>query len=549
MNLRYGNLVLVALTAIALRGAAADEATVAAPPRPHVQRLAEYGLAPTTESLAGYLASLVPTPERRAALAALVAQLGDDDYPRREQAALQLQKQAGGAAELLEAAVAGDDYEVRWRARKILDQTDREGRGLLNAVFAAVREEKLTGLCGPLLAALPLCKDESLRAGMRRALAATATPADAPLLRELLTRSDPQARILGLATLAQALGPAADQELLPLLNDPAEIVQVAAARALANHGRRESLAPLVRLLDSGEAIVRAEAARSLRASTGQHFSYTAYDAAPARSAAIARWKEWLAAHGDSATLTVPLRETAYDLGRLLVCDHSQNLLMEFDTSGRKLWQQEVGQQPWACQGLPSGHRLVGNYNERSVVEYDAAGREVWRIESLPGGPTSVERLDNGNTLIACTEGGQVLEYDAAKKVVWTAALEGRPVDAHRLEDGRTLVALQHAQKVVEVDSAGQKVWELAGVGMVFSAQRLESGNTLICAVQTPQVREFDRRGNVVWAQGKFVNPYGAQRLAGGNTVVVDATGVTEIDPLGATVNRLEMPSLSRMSRY
>ncbi|HZN33250.1 MAG TPA: hypothetical protein VFB80_05500, partial [Pirellulaceae bacterium] len=130
-----------------------------------------------------------------------------------------------------------------------------------------------------------------------------------------------------------------------------------------------------------------------------------------------------------------------------------------------------------------------------------------------------------------------------------ATLEGRPVDAHRLEDGRTLVALQHAQKVVEVDSAGQKVWELAGVGMVFSAQRLESGNTLICAVQTPQVREFDRRGNVVWAQGKFVNPYGAQRLAGGNTVVVDATGVTEIDPLGATVNRLEMPSLSRMSRY
>jgi hypothetical protein len=535
--------------ALLARMTTADEAISAAAPRPHVQRLAEYGLEPTTSSLATYLHSLVPTPERRAELTALVAQLGDDSFAQREQAGVLLQRQLGGATEVLQAALIGDNHEIRWRARKLLDQTDRESRGLLGAVLTTIREDKLSGLCGPLLNALPLCKDESLRSALQRALAATATPADAPLLRQQLASADPHVRILAIATLGQVLGETADAEAQILLIDPSELVQTAAARSLASHGRREALPHLVRLLEADDSAARVLASRVLRAATGQQLGYTAYDAPVPRAAAVARWKQWLAEHGQTATLAVPLRDLQADLGRLLVCDHTQNLLMEFDTSGRKLWQQAVGQQPWACQGLPSGHRLVGNYSDRTIVEYDATGQEVWRFDALPGGPTSVERLDNGNTLVACTEGGAVLEVDPAKKVVWTAKLEGRPVDARRLDDGRTLVTLQHGQKVVELDGAGQSVWEIAGVGMAFSAQRLESGNTLVCAIGLPQVREFDRRGNVVWAQGKFVNPYGAQRLASGNTVVVDTTGVTEIDPAGAVVNRIEMPNLSRMSRY
>jgi hypothetical protein len=531
------------------RRAPADEATTAAPPRPYIQRLAEYGLTPTVESIASYLASLTPTPERRATLGALVGQLGDDEFLRREQAALLLTRQAAGTRELLEAALAGDDYEIRWRAKQILDTTDRESRGLLTAVLTAVREEKLTGMCGPLLGTLPLCEGESLRSALRRALAVTATPADATLLREQLGSGDPQVRMLAIGTLEQALGAQADRDALALLDDPAEIVQAAAARALANHGRREALPHLVRLLEAEELLARVEAARTLRAATGQHFGYTVYDAPAPRAAAVAKWKQWLAEHGQTVTLAFPLREAVLDLGRMLVCDHSRNLLLEFDTAGRKLWEQQVGQQPWACQGLPTGHRLVGNYSDKTVVEYDAAGREVWRLENLPGGPTSVERLPSGNTLVACTEGGQVLEFDAAKNVVWKVAIDGRPVDADRLEDGNTLVTLQHAGKVIELDSAGRVVWELAGVGMAFSAQRLEGGTTLVCSIGISQVREFDYRGNVVWAQGKFVNPYGAQRLASGNTVVVDTTGVTEIDASGAVVSRLEMPNLSRMCRY
>jgi hypothetical protein len=516
---------------------------------PQARRLADYNLAPTTESLSGYLTSLVPTPERRAQLEQLVAQLGDDDYARREQATLLLTRQVAGVGEVLSKAIAGEDYEIRWRAKRVLDQTDREGRALLGAVLDVVHQRKLPGLSQPILAALPLCADDGLRSSLRRALIATAVPADAMLLREHLSAADPQARIAAIATLAHISGSAADGDALRLLADSDELVQAAAARALADHGRREGLAPLVRLLDSSAPPVRIEAARTLRAATGRHFGYTVYDSPEKRAAAVAQWKMWLEGEGAAVPLTFPLRDAPVDLGRLLVCDHSQNLLIEFDTSGKKLWQKQVGTQPWACLGLANGHRLVGSFNERTIVEYDEVGEEVWRVGELPGGPTSIQRLENGNTLIACTEGGQVVEIDAAKKTIWRASLEGRPVDARRLEDGHTLVTLQHGQKVIELDAAGKQVWEISGVGMAFSAERLDSGTTLVCSIGVAQVREFDKSGNVVWSQGAFVNPYSAQRLATGNTVVVDTTGVTEIDPQGMTVFRMDMPNLSRMWRY
>jgi len=251
----------------------------------------------------------------------------------------------------------------------------------------------------------------------------------------------------------------------------------------------------------------------------------------------------------TAPLAFPLKDVAITLGRLLVCDHTQNLLVEYDTAGKMVWEAKVGTQPWACQGLPNGHRLVGSYQEKSLVEFDARGQQIWTFTGLPGGPTSVQRLESGNTLVACTEGGLVVEIDPAKKIVWQVILEGRPVDARRLEDGSTLVTLQNAQKVVELDTLGKQTWEISGVGQAFSAERLENGNTLVCAIGHNKVREFDRAGRVVWERGAFVNPYSAQRLPSGNTLVVDTTGVIEIDQQGTVVSQLARASLSRAWRY
>jgi hypothetical protein len=334
-----------------------------------------------------------------------------------------------------------------------------------------------------------------------------------------------------------------------LLYDAEDQVRLAAARALADRGRRESLAELEKLLGSPQLEVRVEADRTLRALTGQQFGFTAYEAEEQREAARRRWQAWIASDGPTAGLHFPLRTVAYELGRTLVCNYTESKVYEYDARGEKVWESTVGPQPWCCQGLPNGHRLVGTYNDQQVTEYDERGKEVWKAGGLPGGPTSVSRLDNGHTLIACTDSQRVVEVDHAGKIVWNITVDGRPVQAQRLGDGRTLVVLQNGGKVVEVDRQGKVLWELSAPENPFSAQRLENGNTLVSMMTSGEVREFDRNKTVVWKYGGLTNPYDVQRTSSGTTLIVDNAGVVEVDAASKVVWRLTMSGVSRAYRF
>lgn len=522
---------------------AADEADV------YVLQLAKYQIEPTVESLADYLQSLLPTTDHQQAMQRLIDQLGDESYATRETATRQLMQQPTGLTELLTTASNDNDAEVRWRARMIAEQTSRESQQLLQAALMTVQRQKFAELTPALLKIANLCSAEPLRTSLRRAVTATLTAEDAPLLITTLQASSPDLRAIAASTLPLASVAAADEHLPPLLKDEVPAVQMAAARALANRGRRETLPVLVQLLDSAELPIRVEAFRTLKAVTGHSLPFVVYDSQEKRAEQRAAWTAWVNTEGPTAALKFPLRESVVELGRLLICDQQQNQLIEYDSTGKEIWKVKTPPQPWGCQGLENGHRIVCCFAERVVIEYDAQGTEIWRAGGLPGGPTSVQRLENGNTLMACTEGSEVVEVDRTGKITWRAKIDGRPVDARRLDDGRTLISLQNSQKVIEVDTVGKTVWELTGVGNVFSAQRLENGNTLVCAVGHTTVREFDRGGKVVWSQGKFQTPYTAQRLSNGNTMVVDRKGVHEIDPDGNVISHIVTPRISRAHRY
>ena len=516
---------------------------------PNLKLLQEFEIAPTKESVSDYLISLYPSPQERELLANLVAELGNDSYAQRESASRQLLRRPTGVIPILEEATKNQDFEIRWRAKQILDHTERESRRLLEAVLVTVQKEKLAGLCRPLFGAVPLCKDDYLRIQLCRALAETALEADATFLIEQLRSADAQQRVAAIATLGKVSPKSGAEQAANLLGDESQLVQLAALRILADQGRRESLPHLVRLLDSAETPVRAESIRILRALTGQQFSFTVYEPVDKRAASVEQWKKWLASSGQTAELKFPLSDAAIDLGRLLVCDMGQQKVIEYDNAGVKVWEKQVGQAPWACFGLANGHRIAGSYQDRNVVEFDEAGTEVWRMDDLPGGPMGVQRLDNGNTLLAIPDAMQVIEVSPDKKVVWKAALDGRPTYARRLDDGRTLVSLQQHRKVVEVDDGGKVAWELPIDGMSFSADRTSAGTTLVCDLQTGEIREFDRGGTVIFKKAGFSNPYTVQRLANGNTMVVDRTGVKELDPKGNIVKDLPMTNVYRAHRY
>jgi hypothetical protein len=543
---------LLLLTIVESVARAADDSAAAA-------RLAEFGIEPTSASIGAYFASLQPTPERKREIAGWIAQLDSEQFAAREEAGRKLRQQLGGTGPLLAEAIAGDNPEIRWRAREILNESSRESRLVLGAALSVIRHRKLPGRAADVFAILPLCDGEPLRRAARSAIAATSRPEDVPLLVAQLAAVDPDARRAALAGIAAVAPRRAIPAAVAQLADGDPQVQLSAARVLAAPGehtaaRRQVLAPLVRLLEAEKIEDRAAAAQLLRVLVGREkfdseLPYRPYAAPPEKAQQIAAWKAWLVTEGPTAMLqTLHSTEPAL-LGRMLLCDHGKNLLIEFDEEGVARWEQPVGQQPWACQGLPSGHRLVGSYNDRAVVEYDDAGKEIWRTDALPGGPTSIERLEDGNTLIACTDAEEVVEVAPDKEIVWRARLTGRPVDARRLESGNTLVTLQNANRVVEIDPAGKEVWEVGGLASPFSAERLDSGNTLVCSLGHNKVREFDAAGRVVWEKGSFANAYSAQRLPSGNTLVVDSTGVTEIDAEGEVVRRLQRPNVSRAWKF
>lgn len=515
----------------------------------YLEQLARYGIEPNPESLTAYFRSLTPSDSHQLVLQKLIGQLGDESYLARENATRELIRQPTGLSELLAAAIAGEDAEIRWRAKLVSDQTGRESQTLLHAALSTIQRQKLPGLFQPLLAVAPHCAAEPLRTALRRAVIVTLVSEDTDLLVATLQASSADLRALAAAALPVASGAAADRHLPALLKDESPLVRLATARALANRGQHESLPVLAELLGADDLAIRVDAIRTLKAATGNPLPFVVYDAPDKRAAQQAAWKAWTENEGRSATLKFPLRDTSIELGRLLVCDQQHGQLIEYDAQGKEIWKKATLAQPWGCQGLENGHRLVCSYTEKTVVEYDAAGNEAWRAGGLPGGPTSVQRLENGNTLLACTESSDVVEIDRAGKITWQAKVEGRPVDARRLDDGRTLVALQNSQKVVELDQTGKIVWELSGIGNAFSAQRLENGNTLVCTVSQSQVREYDRDGKIVWSEGKFQTPYTAQRLVNGNTMVVDRTGVHEIDRSGKEISLIATPRLSRAYKY
>jgi hypothetical protein len=398
-----------------------------------------------------------------------------------------------------------------------------------------------------ILKVAPFCQPAFLRLAARRAILATATAEDRPMLEEALGADHPLKRLLALAALAEMVGDEALALLLPCLEDPDESVRFEAAVAVTNAGGREGLRVFAKLLESQDVQLRNRSLSTLRTVTGENLGYVGSAAPDERAEKAARWREWIEEHGATAELRLPIRDTGLQLGRTLI-SYTNNRVIELDEDGRVVWEQEVAN-PWGCQGLQNGHRLIASYSGRAVFEYDAEGRLVWEKSNLPSAPYSVERLENGRTLVACYSANKLLEIDGDGTVVTETSLPDHPRDATRLDNGHTLVALYMSQRVVEVDPLGTIVWEVGDMNRPISVQRLDNGNTLVCQYFGKQVVEIDPAGKTVWFKSGLEYPYDAQRLPTGNTLIVDRTGVQEIDPTGQIIWQQPGSGATSVCRY
>ena len=467
-------------------------------------------------------------------------------FREREDASAALAAMSPLPVEQLRRAEQSADLEIRSRAERILARGEYD-RVLFveQAALRLILRRQIKGLAPSMLTAPELWSRLGGTPLLRRALAATARPADADLLRATIrdAAQQPSApaidaeiydarRQAAIEALAAALGPAAVDDLKSLLVDSNLRIRFAAARSLANLGQRESLDVLIALLAADDLAIRSNSFATLSELTGQRFGFVPSDNAAPRAAAIAAWKQWLAKSGATATLHVPLREIRVETGHILLGAFGDTRLLEIDRAGKTVRQFGNFEYAWGCCVDADGRRVAVDYKRRYVVEYDAGGHEVWRKDNLPGGPTDVKLLDSGRLLIALPEAGEVIEIDRSGRTVWQAVLGGRPTTAQRLENGNTLVNLQDAGEVVEIDRQQRVVWRLTGLHKSHTAQALENGDVLVCEMDLGKVTEYNRPGKIVWSKEGFTNAAQAQRIADGHTLVSDEAGLHAIDPAG-----------------
>jgi len=500
-----------------------------------LELLREHGLEPEPGSLARFLRGLYAGPEETRAAEVEVARLSSPAAPVRDAAALHLTVMGVRAAEVLERAAESPDPETRRAAAYLLERVLAEApRHVLLAALRTVVEARLPGLAPQLVRVHPVSRRFFFEAEVEAALLATVTRDDLPWIRATVaTDGDPLQSVAVLA-LGSVLEGDGTGELHALLHDRPDGVRINAAWVLADRGDRACLPVFGELLGAPDPGVRQRAARALRHVSGETFGFAASAEPAKRAAAAAAWRDWIATKGPAAHWTTPLAPPPADRGRTLVSIYHEDRVVEYDRSGRLVWEMRAILKPWAAQGLPNGHRLVVHYPGKTLVEYDDTGRVVWRREGLPGFVGGVQRLENGNTLLAVTNPDRLMEIRPGERgsVAWQLELPGRPTDARLLESGNLLVTLGQAGRVVEMDRAGKELWALTDLLTPYTARRLPDGNTLVAEYGTGRVVEFDPAGTKVWEYTELDQCYTAERLPDGRTLVADRQGVREVDRSG-----------------
>jgi HEAT repeats len=213
-------------------------AQVSKEPPVQAETLRQLGVTPTAEGIVAFLRSVArgnhTLPDADAD--ALIVQLGNDEFERREKATQRLTALPFPPRAKLQAASKSTDLETATRARDILDRLDKRPDPLV-VVLQAARERNLRLTPADLVALLPVCETESAVEAAQEDLLAGLGQDDLPQVRRWLEDRRPRVRAAGVRGLAVLLKDKALPELRKLLESPEEVVRVAAARALVQGGQ------------------------------------------------------------------------------------------------------------------------------------------------------------------------------------------------------------------------------------------------------------------------------------------------------------------------
>lgn len=491
------------------------------------------------ESLLAALREHTLTPEGRAKIASLLANIGSDDFTVREAVTKELFALGRICLPQLREAAKSKDAETARRAKQLMDRIENEPAHHLPA--AAVRllaVRKPPGSVQALLDYLPFAENETIAADTTGALTVLAQQDGKPhpTLLRVLKDANPTLRATVAEVLIQGGGSEGRTAARALLNDDSPEVRLRVALAIARNKDRSGVPVLIELLTVLPLDRVAQVEDSLHQLAGDSAPEVSAGAEPAeRKKCRDAWLAWWKINANRVDLT---RLTTQPLlGYTLICDMQGNRVYELDRKGKQRWVINNAGGPTDARILPGNRVLIAEYGTDRVTERDFNGKILW--EKRVANPVNVQRLPNGNTFVA-TFNGPIFEFDKSGNEVArfnnpagmnTASVRtrrntivaltqnaqccimdntgkqlktfasGQPGNFLGCLDvapnGRIIVAQQHRNKVVEFDTDGKTIVEVNAPNAV-SATGLPNGHFLVASQNAQRVYELDRTGKIVW---------------------------------------------------
>lgn len=468
-------------------------------------------------------------------VAALVKQLGDEDFATREKAFVSLMGLGAGALAGLKEGENDLDLEIRKRVADLKVRIDTKAEPILQAAAARVLAKlKTDGTADALMAFLPFASDPMVIDEICKTLGAVAVKEGRvePVLVKALTDDDATKRGAAGEALARADVKAEMANVKKLLHDKSIDVRFRVSMAMISSKDKDILPVMIDLMAElspnqlwpiEEALLRMAGEKAPQVSLGTDPT--------SRKKARDTWAKWYAENETTIDMAKLTAENVY-LGYTLIVQHNNRIgvgggnvgeVYELDKDKNQRWKFTIPVgYPVDAQVVGGNRVLVTEYQAGKVTERDFKGDIKWE-HNCGGNPFSAQRLPNGNTFIAMQ--GRLIEVDRNKQEVWSLQQANQNMmRAKKLPNGDVayITNLGAQATYTRIDSRTQKTLKSFNVlqtTMLFgSFEVLNNGGVVIPHYNQQRVVEYNQDGTQV-ATVNLNFPNSVVRLPNGNNLI------------------------------
>lgn len=497
-------------------------------------------------------------------LETLIAGLGSEDFPEREEAYAELMELGTSAIEAIKKAAEGDkNAEAKRRAADLRQRIEAKLEpNVQMATARMIARIKPEGAAQVMLNYLPFAADRGVIDEICKSLAAvTVTDGKVePAVLKAVSDKVPLKR----AAAGEALARAKVAEQMPavrkLIKDPEPIVRLRVALALVPQRDGQVVPTLIESLKHLPPDDLWQAEEILVRLAGEEAPNVALGTTEAtRETAHAAWAKWLeknpkvdlAKLSEATSLlgytllvqqgnrfvggrvpsgqvmemdrdknvkwkfdltTYPVDAQIVKRDRVLIAEYQGGVVSERDFKGIAHWTVNVGGNPIGVQRLPNGNTFV--VMQQMLAEYDAKGKQKFVYQRFNDTIFRAKKLRSGEILMI-SGNGVLTRYDPKTQKDVKSFFVGHPNNLFGgfdvLPSGNIVVAQQNNNQVVEFDQGGKEKnrWQVQQPNSVMA---LPNGHLLVNSNNSRRIVELDRTGREVWSHNiTDGTPFNARR--------------------------------------